>query len=247
MPNSRIELSPGRRFMADLSWLALKVPTSVLKRTIDLGPLSEARAASAESVPWPLIVAKAYGLTSRDHAFLRRSYVPWPHAHLSEAPYSIATVMVWRVWGGDSAALFARIIEPEAKPLVGLAAELRAAVETPIEEFHSFRALRILDRLPRFVRRIAWWYAFNSGFQRPRFFGTFGVTILGQRGLTHLVPLAPVTSAITVGPIGASGAADVTVAFDHRVMDGVHVADALDAFENHLNGPILAELRALAS
>jgi len=49
VPNSRIELSPGRRFMADLSWLALKVPTSVLKRTIDLGPLSEARAASAES------------------------------------------------------------------------------------------------------------------------------------------------------------------------------------------------------
>lgn len=231
--------------MTDLSWLALRVPTSVLKRTIDIGPLAAARAASFEPIPWPVIVAKAYGLASRDHAFLLRSYAPWPRAHLHEAPYSTATIMISRVWDEDSATLFARIPEPEAKSLVALAAELRAAVETPVETFHSFRALRILRRLPRVVRRAVWWYAFNSGFQRPRFFGTFGVTILGQRGLSHLVPLAPVTSALTLGPIAACGTAEVTVAFDHRVMDGVHVADAMDAFEVHLHGPVLAELRAL--
>ncbi len=233
--------------MSDLSWLALRVPTSVLKRTIDLSSLSAARIAGGERIPWPVIVAKAYGLASLEHTFLRRSYVPWPRAHLCEAPHSTATIMISRMWGEDSAALFARIPEPETKSLVEIAAELQAAVETPVETFHSFRALRILGRLPRVVRRAVWWYAFNSGYQRPRFFGTFGITILGQRGLSHLVPLAPVTSALALGPISDNGRADVTIAFDHRVMDGMHVADAMDAFEAHLHGTVLAELRGLVA
>ncbi len=92
---------------------------------------------------------ESYGLASLEHTFLRRSYVPWPRAHLCEAPHSTATIMISRMWGEDSAALFARIPEPETKSLVEIAAELQAAVETPVETFHSFRALRILGRLPR--------------------------------------------------------------------------------------------------
>lgn len=246
MHDTRVNLSPGRRFMSDLSWLALRVPTSVLKRTVDFGPVTLARAAALNSIPWSVIVAKAYGLASRDHPILRRSYAPWPRAHLHQASNSTATIIVSRIWQEDSAVLFARIPDPEARSLVALADELRAAVETPIEAFHSFRSLRILARFPRFIRRTVWWYAFNSGFQRPRFFGTFGVTTLGHRGLSHIVPFAPVTSALAIGPFTALGTAEVTVAFDHRVMDGLDVADAMDAFEAHLNGSVLAELQTLA-
>jgi hypothetical protein len=245
MPDRSLALSPARKFMTDLGWLAMRVPLSVMKRTISIGDAQAARTAASIRIPWPLVFAKAYGLASQDCPALRRSYVPFPRQHLHEAEHSTATVIVERDWDGARAVLYARLRAPETKSLQALADELRAAVEAPFATFHAFRAVRITARLPRPLRRALWWYAFNSGRHRPRFFGTFGLTTLGRRGMSHVYPTSPVTSVLTMGPFQQDGRVEVTIGFDHRVLDGADVADAIEAFERHLNCAVAGELRTL--
>jgi pyruvate/2-oxoglutarate dehydrogenase complex dihydrolipoamide acyltransferase (E2) component len=58
--------------------------------------------------------------------------------------------------------------------------------------------------------------------------------------------VAPWASFLNLGPIGADGVAALHLSFDHRVMDGAAGAAAMRALDAALQGPLLAELRALA-
>jgi pyruvate/2-oxoglutarate dehydrogenase complex dihydrolipoamide acyltransferase (E2) component len=49
------------------------------------------------------------------------------------------------------------------------------------------------------------------------------------------------------GPIAADGTVEVFFSFDHRVMDGMAGAKAVQALERMLHGPVLAELQASAA
>jgi hypothetical protein len=247
MKGRRLPLSPGRRFIADLSWLANRVPQGVIRRTIAIAAVREARAAAETRLPWTVIFAKAYGLAARDLPQLRRTFATFPWPHLFEGRHSVASIIIERAWEGEASVLYARIKQPEAKSLAEIAGELSLALTTPVETFHAFRAMRIANRLPRPLRRLLWLYAFNSGPQRPKFFGTFGLTALGHRGVSMNYPVSPVTTVLTFGPIAADGAVEVTIGFDHRAMDGAAVADAIDALERHLNGAVAEELRGLAA
>lgn len=245
MKGRTISLSPGRRFIADLSWLAVKVPQGVVRRTISLGQVREARAAAGVAVPWTIIFAKAWALAARDCAPLRQTYarIPWPH--LYETDQSVASVIVERDWGGEAALVAAKLKRPEDRPLPDLAEELNHALTAPIEGHRHFRSMVRVNRLPLLLRRALWWFAFNAGPQRPKFFGTFGITVLGHRGVSVNYPVSPVTTVLTLGPFQDNDTVEVTVGFDHRVMDGAPIANAFDLLEARLNGAVADELRAL--
>jgi hypothetical protein len=240
-----IPISPGRRFVSDLMWLSRRIPLSVMKRTVDVGPVLVARAASRDRIPWSILVAKAYALACREHPQFRRIHalLPWPHLH--EPAASTATIMIERDWNGEKALLYARLPSPETHALGELAGILRQSLDVPVNTFHAFRSVRILSRLPLPIRRLVYWFAFNNGPDRARFFGTFAITALGHRGMQHVFPLSPLTSVLTMGPIDETGRMEVTIGFDHRVVDGADVADVTETLASVLNGVIVDELRAL--
>ncbi|MFP6670977.1 MAG: 2-oxo acid dehydrogenase subunit E2, partial [Pirellulaceae bacterium] len=51
------------------------------------------------------------------------------------------------------------------------------------------------------------------------------------------------TSGFTYGPLDKTGACRVTISYDHRLMDGHHVAKMLGEFEERLQTEILEEVR----
>jgi hypothetical protein len=247
MSGRRIAIAPGRRFIADLSWLARQVPQGVVRRTISIAGARDARAASQTSIPWTVIFSKAYALAARDLPALRRNFamLPWPHIY--ENQRCVAAIIVERQWDGETALLYAKVKQPDEKPLAEIAQEVRLARTAPIDGHKPFNSMRRTNRLPWPVRRLLWWTAFNWGQQRAKFFGTFGVTVLGHRGVSINFPVSPVTTVLTIGPFSAEGTAEVTIGFDHRTMDGATVADAFDAFERHLNDTVAREMRAVAT
>ncbi len=94
------------------------------------------------------------------------------------------------------------------------------------------------------IRRAIWWLGMNIGRQRPNYFGTFGVSVLGSTGTSVVYPVSPWPVFVTYGPIAADGSVEVLLAFDHRVMDGAVVARAFGALEAALNGPVAEEARS---
>jgi hypothetical protein len=242
MPGRFIRLSPGRRFIADLSWLARSVPQGVVRRDISIVAVRSARAGLARPPPWTVVFAKAWALAARDVPDLRRTYaaIPWPH--LYEIEHSVASVMVERDWHGETALVAAKLKRPEDRSLADLAAEVAHAIDAPIDGHRHFRSMLTANRMPLLVRRALWWYMFNTGPQRHKFFGTFGITALGHRGVSINYPVSPATTVVTLGPFRTDGTVEATIGFDHRTMDGAAVADALDALQRHLDGAIAAEL-----
>jgi hypothetical protein len=243
MKGRSIPLSPARRLMADLSWLANRVPQGVLRRRIAIADVRAARASAATRVPWTVIFAKAYALAARDCPSLRRTYatIPWPH--LYETEQSVASIIIEREWDGEPGLVPARIKNPEDKPLAAITAEVEAARLTPMAAHKPFRSMLRTNLLPWPLRRVLWWIAFNAGPQRHKFFGTFGLTALGHRGLSINYPVSPVTTVLTIGPFEAADVVEITIGFDHRTMDGAAVADAFDALERHLATTLASELR----
>jgi hypothetical protein len=64
-------------------------------------------------------------------------------------------------------------------------------------------------------------------------------------GAPSLHVLSPLTSTLAFGVIPPDGSVLVRLFYDHRVMDGVVPAQALEDLERTLCGPLVAELQAL--
>ena len=100
---------------------------------------------------------------------------------------------------------------------------------------------------PTPIRRLFWWWTLNAASsKRPRRAGTFFLTTLAGQGAEIQHPPAFLTSNVTYGPFDERGRSRVTIAYDHRLTDGLQIARCLKALEDTLNGPIAAELEELA-
>jgi hypothetical protein len=245
MRTRSLPLNRPRRFMADLCHITLGVPLGVIKRRINIGDVLRARAAAAAPVPWTVLFCKAWALAARDRPVLRQAYckLPWPQ--LAEAEASVALIMIERAWHGERALFPAKLNRPAERTLTDLAADLARSRNAPIPSIRHFLVIDRICAWPGPIRRFLWWIAFNIGALRPTYFGTFGISVLGQSSAEIVSPVSPLTSFVSYGPFQPDGFVDVTIAFDHRVMDGAHVVEAILALEGHLNGLIMEELQGL--
>jgi hypothetical protein len=241
----RLALSPARKMVLELLHHSKKVPTVPLTRSMNVGPLLAARAASPGRPSWVAIFLKAYAIVARDRPELRRTYLPFPWPHLYEHPISECAVLVERDWDGEKAVLAAKIRGPEEQPLAVIDGYMNRFATAPAETISDLRQLMLLGRLPGFVRRWAFWNTLNlSGYVKSKRFGTFMVSSLGSLGVKQVHPIAPLTTYLSIGPIAANGDVTALIVYDHRVMDGRSVARALVELETALNGPMLAEVRS---
>ncbi|MDB5372402.1 MAG: hypothetical protein JWP04_1044 [Belnapia sp.] len=246
MKGSSVPLSLPRRLATEFSYAARRVPRATLSMRLDLTPLVAARELAAERPPWSALFARAYGLAAQQIPALRQIYVQLPWPRLYQLPAAVGCVVIARDWQGEPALFFARIKDPGAQPLAEIAARIREAKTAPVESLRDNRRALAVARLPWPLRRLLFWLGLNLGRQVPNWYGSFGVSVLGAERVAISSVIAPWAGFLNYGPIGPDGVAEVFFSFDHRVMDGLAGARALQALERMLLGPVLAELRGLA-
>ena len=242
MRGRSIPLTIDQRFVADLAYFASTVPSVAAVRRINLAAVAAARAQSAARPRWLAIFAKAHAMVSQEIPDLRRVYLRYPYAHLYEYPHSVALIMVRRSDGGSFVHFPRRIKDPASRPIAEIDRSITDAVERPIGEFKEFRRQLAFARVPAPLRHLLASVAYNIGRQRPRFFGTFAVT--APPGEYAAPRFSSWTSRLSYGRVASDGGVDVTLAVDHRVIDGPTGVRALQRLEEILNGPIVDELKS---
>jgi hypothetical protein len=229
--------------VVDLLWAARKIDAVTFERRMNLARLISARQESTARPGWCAIFTKAYALVCARRPELRRAYLSFPWPRLYESAGNIAAIAVERRLEGEDAVLIAHQRDPEQRSLVEIESWLRHCRQAPPEHVGSFRRILQVTRLPRPVRRLAWFVGLNWGRQRERCLGTFGVSVTAGLGAAALGVRAPITTILHYGILGPDSSIDVRLTFDHRVLDGGTVARALRDLEEVLLGEILSELR----
>jgi hypothetical protein len=235
-------MSYFRRLVTDLMHFSAKVPSVTLERRMNLNRLVTARHACNPQPTWSAIFLKAFALVAARTPVLRTSYLNFPWPHFYEHPTNIATVNVDREIENERVVLYAHITTPENRPLQDIDAIIHEHQNQPAKSIQSYRRAVRLSRVPWPLRRPIWWAGLNIiGSIRCRYFGTFGITSVGSQGvgITRLVSL--LTSQLHYGIFDSTGALDMRLSFDHRVLDGARAAKGLADLETVLLGEMLRE------
>jgi len=207
-----------------------------------LGPLAELRAAAPARISWAALFIRAFGKVSAEIPQLRQMWLAWPWPHLYQHPESVAVLTVHREFQNEPWLFWGRIRSPELQSLTDLQACIDDFQNQPVETCFS-RELQ-LAALPTLLRRIIWWWNLHvAGAARARRLGTFFLSTLAGRGAEIQLPPSIQTGCLTYGPLDAQGISRVTLAYDHRIMDGVLAARILERLEQILLLEIAAELQ----
>lgn len=235
----------SRRLTWDLLWFHQAVPLCGHDRQFGLGPVAEARSAAAVRISWPAIFMKAYALVAAQVPELRQTWFRWPWAHLYQHPHSVGVLTVQREYQGERWLFWGKISTPETMSLL----EIQQHIDlfTQDNPRKQFRSELKLSQLPTLLRRLIWaGYLHGSGKVRAERLGTFFLSTLSGQGTEIQVPPSIQTGCLTYGPLDSLGRARVTLAYDHRVMDGALVAECLVILERTLLETVRAELLQLA-
>jgi hypothetical protein len=251
MPHPTVTTAPlpaGRGAVNDVALLARAIPLFPVDREMDLADLARARNAARPRIGWSAMFLKAYGLVAREMPLLRSWLTGGFRPRLATASESVATFAINRTDDGADRLFFARLPRPEATSLVAIQVFIDRHATAPLDEV--FRRQLELEMVPGWLRRtILGWNMRSASPKRPGRIGTFSMSSLaGFQSGNHFHPTLCTTS-LCQGPLDDVGRCRVTVIADHRVLDGVTVARALERLEQVLNGEIVAELtdlRALA-
>ncbi len=242
----RLPLSPARRFIDDLMHLSHPAPLIPVERRMQLAAVAAARSAARPRPGWCALFVKAYALVAARRPELRRAYFSFPWPHLYEHPISIASVAIERLVHDEYAVLFGHIRTPDLQSLAEIEGHLQRYKEEPVERISLYRRILTVSRFPRPLRRLMWWYGYNSsGPRRAQYMGTFGVSVVAGLGGSFLMLRSPVTTTLNYGVLEADGSLAVRLNFDHRVLDGGNAARALEELERVLCDEILRELSGM--
>lgn len=181
------------------------------------------------------------GLLSVEFPELRQTWYRWPWAHLYQHPVSIGILTVQREYRGAPWLFWGRIPCPEQKSLAQIQLLIDELQTAPVSRL--FRPEIRLAGLPTPIRRLIWgWNIHCQKRLRAERLGTFFLSTLSGQGVEIQIPPAIQTGCLTYGPIDQCGRSRVTLAYDHRVMDGALVANCLMRLESILSETLRLEL-----
>lgn len=244
----RLPLSPARRLLMEMLHHARKVPSIPVARQMNVAALAQARARSAAPLSWTALFLRAYALVGQRFPELRRTYIPYPFPHIYEHPRSVGALVIEREMAGETVLLAVKIRTPEEMSLETMQGHIRRYKQSPIEKVSAFRQLLRIGRLPWLLRRFIFWSSlYWSGSTRAKRFGTFMVSSYGSLGAEQVHPLTPLSTLLTFGPIGDNGDVAVKVIYDHRIMDGRRIAQALGELQTILNTQMVEEVGAVGA
>ena len=239
-----VKLSIPRRIVTDFMYFAAGMPWIVAQRRLTLRGVIEAREAHRDRPTWTAVFAKAFALAAVEIPELRRAYVRLPWPHFFEVGVSTASVVVERSYDGEPGLTLVQVSNPEALAIGEIAARVREGKHPEFVRSRRFRHMVAVARLPLLLRRAVWWIGLNHGGLRAKYFGTFGVSTVSSTGTQILQLRSPLTTMLTYDRIAADDGVTVRIVFDHRVLDAMTAARALERLEAILNGSVADELRA---
>lgn len=257
-------LDGQRRLVSDIVRLSNRVPIFPVDRIMALSELEAVRRAALPRIGWSAVFMKAYAIVARDRPALRSWYVPWRiltpwrRPAWATSPVSVASLAISRprdpngphadpadVALDPEALWWARLREPDNRPLTELQATIHRHATAPVEEVFA-RQLELVGVPGPLRRLILRWNAHAPSVKRALRVGTFSLSTLAGEGAANRMHPTFLTTSLTWTPLDERGRMTVTLLADHRLLDGVPVARALSALEETLNGPIRAELAALS-
>jgi hypothetical protein len=241
---STAPLDAGRGLVADVAMLARTIPLFPVNRTMPLAATAAARSTARCRIGWSAIFLKAYAQVAREMPVLRSWRAGWLFPRLATSSESVGLLAVNRRDDGADRLWFARIPRPDTTPLPAIQAAIDRAATRPVREV--FRRQVQLEQQPGILRRaILRWNITSTSRKRPQRIGTFTLSSLAGLDATNRFHPTICTTSLAYGPLDDDGRCLVTVIADHRVLDGVPVARALERLEDVLTGAIVAELTAL--
>jgi hypothetical protein len=241
-----LPLSLGRRVVGDFLHASKKMPMVTIQKDMNLTEVARARKDALPRPSWCSIFTKAYAKVVAATPELRRVVLTAPWERMYEYRLPTADVVIEARIGDENILCNVPLSNPDTRPLTDIDCYLVWCKEKPVDRLRGVRRALHLARLPRWVRRLFWWYLLNvSGGKRARYFSTFGVTTVSNWGVESLRPLAPWTSLLHYGMIADDGKVAVRLTYDHRVMDGSGPSKALVDLDGSLHTEILAELKSM--
>lgn len=211
---------------------------------MNLSDVADARTAADTRVSWPAIFLKACAAVARQTPELRQTWYRWPWAHLYQHPDSVGVLTVQREYNGQRWLFWGHVFQPDDQCLTDIQSSLDRFRDAPVEQVFG-RQLQ-LARLPTPLRRLIWWWNLNIATRRrAKRLGTLFLSTLAGRGAEIQLPPAIHTGCLTFGPLDPEGVSRVTLAYDHRVMDGALAAEILTRIEQTLHNQLTDELRLL--
>lgn len=240
----RFFIPRSRRLTCDVLHFHKQVPLCPHHRTMEIGSIDRIRQATSTRISWSVLFLKAYSLMAHEMPVFRQTWMRFPWSNIYQHDTSVGMLAIQREYQGEPWLFWGRFNSPERKPLAELQKRLNKYQELPVERVFQ-RFLR-LSLFPNPLRRWIWWYHMQmSGAKRARRLGTFFISSLAGRGAVIDCPPSFQTGVVSYGPIDSQGHSRVTLAYDHRLMDGMQVANALARIEQILHGPLSDELRSL--
>jgi hypothetical protein len=238
----RLRVPASRRLSSDLLWFNRDVPLCGHDRVFHLKDLANARSKVTDRVSWSALFIRAFSLIAQKHPELRQTWYRRPFSHLYQHPVNVASITVHRTWKEASWLFWGQINQPESSTLQQIQQQLDRFRDAPVEQV--FRKQTRLAQLPTPLRRLFWWWNLNvATAKRAKRLGTFFVSTLAGQGAEIQIPPSIHTGCLTFGPLNQAGECRVTLAYDHRVMDGVLVAEILESLESVLSDQMLTELQ----
>ncbi len=242
----RLKIPRSRRLTIDVLHYHQKVPTCAHDRICELEELTNLRNSVPVRISWSIMFIKAYALVAEKYPLLRQTYMRWPWPHLYQHPYSVAMMVTERELEGERWLFWSKFNKPEKKSLLELQTELDRYLTAPAKK--KYRQQWQLSWFPTSIRRIIWWWTLNvSGQRKAKHSGTCFLTTLAGKNTEIQHPPAFLTGNFTYGPLDDQGQCRLTLAYDHRIMDGSFIADCLEEIESNLKGIIADELRSLSN
>jgi hypothetical protein len=244
MDGRTFRLTSSRSLVLDIAHLAQQVPSFPVERWFDLAAVAQARSMAAPRISWVTLFIKAYGLVSRQVPQLRTHFLKYPLPHFYQSSGSVISVSINRFFDGHDRLFWGRFHQPENLRLVDLQRQLDDYCQGDVQQV--FKRQMLAARLPTPLRRLGWWWRLNcQPRQRARRLGTGRISVLAAQGVYNRLHPCILTSTVAYGPMQADGRMWVTLQCDHRVVDGVAAAEALNLFETVLKNDLLAELELL--
>lgn len=241
-----VALSLARRSVNDFLHAARAIPGIPFEKVIDVAALAAARQRANPRPSWCSIFTKAYGYVVAAQPALRRAYIPLPWEHFYESELTSADVVLETNLNGENELAVMSLKVPHTLPLLAFDDCIARHQRDPLAACRHLRKALLMGRLPRLLRRAGWWLALNvSGRLRTHYLSTFGVSSVGNWGVDSLRPIGAWTTLLHYGAITGEGKVPMRITFDHRVLNGSHVAHALNQMEELLHGELFHEVQAL--
>lgn len=240
----RFGIPASRRLTWDLLKFHREIPLCAHDRPMNLTAISVARRECTQRISWPALFIKAYAVVAQEVPELRQTWYSWPWAHLYQHSTSVATLTVQREVDNEPWLFWGLIRSPESESLPTIQAMIDQFRNEPVQSI--FQRQWQMAQLPTFLRRLIWWWNLKiETKKRAKRLGTFFVSTLSGLGAEIQLPPSVQTGCLTYGPLDENNVARVTLAYDHRIMDGALVARVLQRLESVLNELLLAELQTL--